>query len=283
MADHDALTPWSAVDEGDADGFRSYLDTVSGVERIEALKRRSYSLLDLDADDSVLDAGCGTGDDALTLCDEVLGPAGAVVGVDSSLAMVETARNRAGETVGDSAGSQNTDSAETAFCVGDATRLPFPDGVVDGARSDRVLQHLPHPRRAFQELVRVTRPSGRVVITDTDWGTLTVAAGNEALDDRLVDSAWSCAATGEVGRRLRGWAVDTGLTDLDVDTTTLSFADFEAADGVLGVTGRIERLQAAGEVSDETAASWLATLHEADDAGTFFASLTLFTVAGTVP
>ncbi|MFB6221031.1 MAG: methyltransferase domain-containing protein [Halolamina sp.] len=276
MAEHDALTPWSEVDESDPDGFRSYLDTVSGVERIEAVKRQSYRLLDPPADGRVLDAGCGTGDDARTLAEQI-DPAGTVVGIDASRAMVETARERTRE-----AGERGIDeAADTVFSVGDATGLPFRDDAFDGARSDRVLQHLPAPQEAFSELVRVSRPGGRVVVTDSDWGTLTLAAGEADIDDRLVSAEWSCARRGEVGRRLRSFADDAGLRDVTVAPTTLTFTDFETADGVLGFTGRIERLQADGEVSEATAASWRSTLQDPD--GSFFSSLTLFTVAGTVP
>lgn len=272
MAEHDALTPWSAVDEGDADGFRSYLDTVSGVDRIEALKHRTMDLLDPPVDGRVLDAGCGTGDDALTLAEQ-MNPPGTAVGVDSSRAMVETARDRSVDAA--------DDGASTVFSAADAVRLPFRDDAFDGARSDRVLQHLAAPRRAFDELVRATRPGGRVVVTDSDWGTLTLSAGEVDIDDRLVAPDWSCAETGEVGRRLRGFAAAAGLDDVTVETMTLSFTAFEAADSVLGFTGRLDRLRAAGELSDATAQSWLSNLQDADEQ--FFSSMTLFTVSGTVP
>lgn len=271
MAEHDPLTPWNAVDEGDTDGFRSYLDTVSEVDRIEAVKRRSMELLDPPPAGRVLDAGCGTGDDVLALA-ERLDPSGIAVGVDNSRAMVETGRER----------SMNTadGTGDVAFSVADGSQLPFQDDAFDGARTDRVLQHLAEPERMFTELVRVTCPGGRVVVTDSDWGTLTLAVGETEIDDRLVNPDWSCAETGEVGRRLRGFAVTSGLDDVRIEPATLSFTDFEAADSVLGVTGRIDRLRDAGEVSESTARSWLSHLRDAEKP--FFSSLTLFTVAGTV-
>lgn len=120
---------------------------------------------------------------------------------------------------------------------------------------------------------RPGRPSTR--------GTLTLSAGDVGIDDRLVAPGWSCAETGEVGRRLHGFAVAAGLDDVAVETVTLSFTDFESADSVLGFTGRIDRLRAADELSDATAQSWLSSLRDAEEQ--FFSSLTLFTVSGTVP
>jgi len=42
-------------------------------------------------------------------------------------------------------------------CFGDATRLPFEDGVFDLVLAIEVLEHIPHPERALAELSRVGR------------------------------------------------------------------------------------------------------------------------------
>ncbi|USZ67756.1 methyltransferase domain-containing protein [Halorussus salilacus] len=289
MGEETALPGWDAVDATDEpETFRSYLDAVTGRERMRALKRRSYRLLDPTAGDRLLDVGCGTGDDALALADEV-GPGGSVVGVDNSAAMVEEARERASASTAaavDADAGRESEAATVSFRVADAESLPFADGRFDGARVDRVLQHLERPREAFAELRRVTRPGGRVVATDTDWGTLVVDAPEDVpgeLSSRILDPTWSCARDGRIGRRLRRWAVEAGLGDLDLDTATLVLTDFDAGDEVLGLTGRVERMREAGALEDDEAARWLGGLRAADEAGSFFASLTLYTAAGTVP
>jgi len=272
MDDGTASSGWDAVDEADDPGsFRSYLDAVNAQDRMRALKRRSYRLLDPTAGDRLLDVGCGTGDDAAALADAV-GSEGSVVGVDNSAAMVATARDRA------------ADSPAVSFRAADAESLPFDDGRFDGCRADRVLQHLDRPREAFAELRRVTRAGGRVAVTDSDWGTLVVDAPDAAssgVASQLLDPAWSCAANGRIGRRLRRLAVEAGLDDLDVDATALALTDFETAEEILGLTGRVERAVAADAVTEDAAEAWLDGLRTADEAGSFFASLTLYTVAGT--
>lgn len=277
MSDETASSGWDAVDTtDDPESFRSYLDAVTGRERMQALKRRSYRLLEPTAGDRLLDVGCGTGDDALALTHEV-GPEGSVVGVDNSTAMVDEARSRASESA--------SGAASTSFRVADAEALPFDDGAFDAARADRVLQHLERPREAFAELRRITSAGGRVVVTDSDWGTLAVDAPEDVPDDlasRMLDPAWSCARNGRIGRALRRWAVEAGLDDLDIDTTTLVLTDFEAADGLLGLTGRAERMREADALDEADAERWLDGLRAADEEGSFFASLTLYTVAGTV-
>lgn len=277
MNDETPSSGWDAVDEtDDPESFRSYLDAVTGREGMRELKRRSYRLLEPTAGDRLLDVGCGTGDDALALADAV-GPEGAVVGVDNSTAMVEEARDRAVES-GD-------DSAATAFRVADAESLPFEDGAFDAARADRVLQHLERPREALAELRRVTRPGGRVVGTDPDWATLVADAPEDVPDGlaaQILDPERACARNGRMGRKLRRWAVEVGLDDVEVETSALVFADFESADEVLGLTSRVERMREADALDEAAADRWLDGLRAADEAGTFFASLTLYTVAGTV-
>jgi SAM-dependent methyltransferase len=101
----------------------------------------------------LLDAGCGTGGDAITLAAAVQ-PGGEVVGIDTSAAAIDAARARAGA------------QAAVRFELADVAELPFPDRSFDAARADRVLLHLDRPVVAVHQLVRVLRPGGRIAFTE---------------------------------------------------------------------------------------------------------------------
>ncbi len=54
-------------------------------------------------------------------------------------------------------------------CVADATRLPFPDATFDYVFNSHLLEHLPDPRAAIREWLRLLKPGGHLamVIPDT--------------------------------------------------------------------------------------------------------------------
>ena len=56
--------------------------------------------------------------------------------------------------------------------VADVQRLPFDDGSFDLVVSLDTLEHVPDPNRALAELVRVTRPRGRLIITTPNYLSL---------------------------------------------------------------------------------------------------------------
>ena len=105
----------------------------------------------------VLDVACGTGLVAFAAADRV-GPAGRVSGIDLSGQMVDAAQRRAR-----SLGLANVDFARM-----DAENLALPDASFDVVLCALGLMYLPDPERAVQEMRRVMRPEGRVVIAV--WG-----------------------------------------------------------------------------------------------------------------
>jgi ubiquinone/menaquinone biosynthesis C-methylase UbiE len=130
-----------------------------------AHKQQSYELVPRGVA-RVLDVGCGTGEDVLSLA-ERLGPACLVVGVDRSLERVEEAQ-RALRHV----------ALNVRFAVGDARLLPFPDESFDVVRADGLFSELAERRRVMQELVRVIAPAGRLLVHDVESVVL-APAGDE--------------------------------------------------------------------------------------------------------
>jgi SAM-dependent methyltransferase len=97
-----------------------------------------------------LEAACGPGIVARALAPS----AQHVHGVDLTPRMIEIARR-------DAAALPNV-----TFAVGDATALPDPDDTYDGAIARFTIHHVPLPARLAEELARVVKPGGAVVLAD---------------------------------------------------------------------------------------------------------------------
>lgn len=105
--------------------------------------------------DTVLDLGSGAGNDVF-VARSLVGETGRVIGVDMTADMVTLARENAARL--------GADNAE--FHLGEIENLPLPDGEVDVAVSNCVLNLVPDKAAAFAEIRRVLRPGGHFCISD---------------------------------------------------------------------------------------------------------------------
>jgi ubiquinone/menaquinone biosynthesis C-methylase UbiE len=101
-------------------------------------------------DERALDSGTGSGALAFALAPHVR----EVVGVDIVPELLEQARKRAERF------------PNVTFIEGDATKLPLDYASFDLTGTLRTLHHIARPELAMAELVRVTRPRGRVLVVD---------------------------------------------------------------------------------------------------------------------
>lgn len=117
--------------------------------------------LELRPEDDFLEVGCGSA----RLLAEQASHVGHVAGLDASEIQLEMARKRLAERI----------AAGTAEIVlGDAMALPWEDGRFSVVGSLNCLKFVPDPPRALQEMHRVLRHDGRVVLTidkqSDKWG-----------------------------------------------------------------------------------------------------------------
>ena len=102
--------------------------------------------------DTILDVACGPG---LLAC-AFAGTPATSPGIDLTPAMIEQAR----------ALQRSEGLANLTWHVGDVASLPFPDGSFSVAFTRYSFHHLLDPAGVLAEMVRVTRPGGRVVVVD---------------------------------------------------------------------------------------------------------------------
>lgn len=114
-----------------------------------------FSLGALRAGEHVVDVGCGAGIDSL-IAARMVGPDGAVVGVDMTAAMLDRAR----------ASAARAGFANVRFHDGLAESLPVADGWADVVISNGVLNLFPDKLAGLQEMARVLKPGGRLQVGD---------------------------------------------------------------------------------------------------------------------
>jgi ubiquinone/menaquinone biosynthesis C-methylase UbiE len=109
----------------------------------------------------ILDVGCGTGVFAERIRETF--PNATVWGVDLVAAMLAKGRLRWKAQLGHAAPVQ-----------GDSERLPFPEGAFDVVTCANSFHHYPHQQRAVEEMHRVLKPGGRLILVDGSrdgpWG-----------------------------------------------------------------------------------------------------------------
>lgn len=169
-----------------------------------------------------LDVGCGTG----ALSEAVLHTQepSELTAIDQSEGFVKSAQARLGPR---------------ARCrVANAMDLPMGDDSMDFAVSGLVLNFIPSPEKALQEMKRVTRPGGTVAVYIWDypgkmeflnafWDAV-IALDPEASD--LHEGARFPDATSKGLKRIFATAgfTETTATAIDIDTSFLDFEDYWA-------------------------------------------------------
>jgi ubiquinone/menaquinone biosynthesis C-methylase UbiE len=259
---------FSKVDSSqDPSVFTSCLQTLCSLPYFQDYKKKSFQLLDPREGSRILEVGCGLGQDAMAIA-RMIGKKGNVVAVDSSQKMIEAACKGP------------LDAKSVRFCLADACNLPFANGAFDGARADRVLQHISDPRKAFAEMVRIAKHKGKVVVYEPDWGTFIISPGQKEISRTMTQLFGDTFPSGWIGRQLSGFFREEGLEKIQIEAGTFFTEDLDLAIRVFDLVNNAHRAKNLGYVSESQAEGWLDDLRKADKQGRLFCSFTGFLVSG---
>jgi len=248
--------------------FIQCLKLQQSLESYHRYKHKTFEEMHLVAGASVLEVGCGIGEDAISLA-KLVGITGKVTAVDRSQAMLNQAI----------ASTENL-ALPIEFVLADAQQLPFADHIFDAARVDRTLQHIDHPQLAIAEMARVVRPGGWVVAVEPDWETFVVDSGQRALTRQLLNLWCDTFPSGWIGRQLFRYFRQAGLTELQVNPETIVLTQFDLADQILAFVQTARKAEACGIASQSAIQEWLNELQHFDQSQQFFCSFTIFIVSG---
>jgi SAM-dependent methyltransferase len=236
------------------------------------VKQRSYELMGDIVNKDILDIGCGPGLDTVAMA-KLVGKKGLVEGVDNDPAMIQEAESRA---------TANHVNDRVTHHVASATQLPFADNHFDAVRSERLFMHLTEVECALAEAARVTKPGGRLVVADTDWGSLSTNTGADDIERRLVQfRAETFLANGYSGRRLYGLFTALSLRDIRVETVALHTTDLTLW-MLLTKTNQVTDVARERKIlTDEEVQYWKNALIRSSEMEAFFGSVNVVMVSGT--
>jgi ubiquinone/menaquinone biosynthesis C-methylase UbiE len=235
------------------------------------MEERAIKALDIHVGHQVLDAGCGTGKLSLDLAAHV-GNSGRVIGIDVSATMIAEAKRR----------SRNS-TLPVLFAQGDLHRLQFRDTCFDRCYSERTFQHLPDPRLALGELLRMTRPGGKIVILEPDHDLVIIDTPYVDINRRFIAWRSNTFQSGGIAHQLYRMFKEFGAVDVTVQLLPVVFTDYELRSRVAPYVREIRVAQQHNIVTQAEADMWSAYLEQAIQEGRFLCTQTSIITAATKP
>lgn len=167
--------------------------------------------------ETVVDLGSGGGIDCFIAAQKV-GPSGRVIGVDMTPEMIALARRNA-----ERGGYPNVE-----FRLSEIEDISVPDDTADIIISNCVINLVPDKQRAFAEAFRITKPGGRLSVSD-----IVTTEPLPALARESVAAYVACLGGASTVDDYLGAIRDAGYQDVAIVSDTAYAMDDEEADALL--------------------------------------------------
>jgi arsenite methyltransferase len=229
-------------------------------------RRAVRAALALRPGDRVLDVGVGPGLLAAEMAAEV-GKDGRICGIDISDSMLAIARTR----------FVVPDGPQIELEQASVDRIPYPAESFDVVVSTQVFEYVEDVAGALLEVRRVLRPAGRVVLLDTDWGSLVWRSNDEARMARVLTAFEDHLADPHLPRTLADVLAKTGFTPTHEQVVPILNTGYDARTFSAGLIDIVsEFVPGHGDVTAEEARAWADDLRSLGDSYFFSLNRYLF-------
>ncbi|MGV3615410.1 MAG: methyltransferase domain-containing protein [Fimbriimonas sp.] len=241
---------------------------------VAAMRRWLHAQLEVPSGGTVVDLGCGAGED-LRMLAEATPQAARFVGVERSERLVAAATEA------------NTDPRVTYVCADAGARLPFADGAVDALYSVNLLECLPDKQGLLRECARILKPGGGILMAHWDWDTQTFDGPDRAAVRRILHAfndwkqAWMEEIDPWAGRRLHPYFAECGAFEGEVRAYTMTSTSFAPDSYGYRQAQSFAALVRRGLVEEEAYAAFMDHQARAAERGAFFYSVTMYAYVGS--
>lgn len=216
-----------------------------------SLKKRTLEIADIQDGHTVLDAGCGTGVDAIQMA-TLVGQSGHVSGIDFSQEMVAAAQK-----------NEAVLGLPLTFHQGSIYQLEFEDNFFDRCRADKTFQHLSDPRAALKEMIRVTKPGGKIITADPDHDSLIIDTPFTDVNHRFTRFRSDHMPQGGIAHQIYGIYKELGFESIYVEPLTHVYTNYEKKKVTSPYLEEIWFAEQHGAVTREEAKKWATYLQNA--------------------
>jgi len=239
------------------------------------LREQIHSLIRFGTTISILDIGCGYGDDLIRF-GERCGADATFTGIDSARKPITKAREKT-----------RNDPRFTFIPHDISGGLPFGDGSFDVVYSHNVLECIRDKEALISEVHRVLKPGGQVLFSHTDWDSQIINGTDKALIRRLVAAFsdwkqdWMSESDGWMGRRMAGlFRKNRGFSG---EIIPFVLVNTEYAPGLYGYDRirDVHTMAANGRIREKDYAAFQEDLEKTVSRGNYFYSVTLYVFSGT--
>jgi SAM-dependent methyltransferase len=182
-----------------------------------ATRYADFLLPHLSAHTDLLDVGCGSGELSVDLARSV----GHLTGIDIDADEIVRARQAAARAA----------VTNATFEVGDIVNLEHASDTFDVVFGHSVLEAMPRPQFALQQMLRVLKPGGLVAVASVEYGGLVLAGPHADLTRRFYtirENLWAVEGSDPfLGRHLRRLLLDAGFEQVVASAKAISYGTVE--------------------------------------------------------
>lgn len=233
-----------------------------------AIRKQIYNKIKVNAGEEILEIGCGLGRTVREIA-ALTNNSCKVTGIDKSAVLLNESIRRSDMT-----------KDNIHFQQGDAASLDFANDTFAFACAERVLMHIPEPKKVLSEMTRVLKKGGTLAIIEPDLASVEIYPDYNNVSSQLAKQWCSYTESPMIGKQLLGYFHELELTNIEVSITPVIINNFEEFEQIRSLTKLVTALQGNHIISQNDADVYLKGLSEASKKGQFLYYVNVYAVTG---